>query len=296
MRRALALTLLLAAPASAGSELRSAGMSWYRAGRYDRAILAFTQVVRMSPRDGLGWLWLGASAYRAGRYDLAVASLRRALALRPADPNAMLWLGYAFLAQGQPHRARQVLETLQQVAPRSLPAWYARWWLRATREVGRVSTPWLDPRTYAWLARRYNPRLPPAEAERIGHALLFYARQFNVDPRLVTAVVVIESAFDPRATSYAGAQGLGQLMPGTARSVGVRRPYDAIENLYGTVRVLRGLLQHYGYHALPLALAAYNAGRGAVAAYGGIPPYSETQWYVYNVISLYRRFLDGRGL
>lgn len=293
---AVLLFLLVATPAWGQDDPYARGVRWYQLGQFDRAVEAFTKGAGRRPHDGLGWLWLGASAYRAGRHDLAEVALRRALVLRPHDPNAMLWLGYTYAAQGRKAEARATLDRLQQIAPRSPAAAYARWWLRSTNSIRPAPGRWLDPATYAWIARHYNPQLTPSEAVRIGQALLAYARQFNVDPRLVTSVVAVESGFNPKATSYAGAQGLGQLMPTTARSVGVRRPFDPVENLYGTVRVLRGLLLHYGYHQAPLALAAYNAGRGAVARYGGIPPYSETQWYVYTVLSLYRRTLDGRGL
>jgi soluble lytic murein transglycosylase-like protein len=76
--------------------------------------------------------------------------------------------------------------------------------------------------------------------------------------------------------------------------VGVRDPFSIEENVYGTVRVLRGHLDRYGFDNVALALAAYNAGSGAVRAHGGIPPYAETTWYVYNVMSLYLRLLRAR--
>ncbi|MCB8931914.1 MAG: lytic transglycosylase domain-containing protein [Chthonomonadaceae bacterium] len=115
------------------------------------------------------------------------------------------------------------------------------------------------------------------------------------------AMLMVESGFDPGATSRTGAMGLGQLMPGTARGMGVGNPYDSIENLYGTVRLIRGHLDKYGkqtgnagsYESLVLALAAYNAGGGAVARHGGVPPYRETQNYIRKVIALYER-LSGR--
>ncbi|MER3465739.1 MAG: hypothetical protein C4340_00490, partial [Armatimonadota bacterium] len=103
--------------------------------------------------------------------------------------------------------------------------------------------------------------------------------------------------FNPSATSYKGAMGLGQLMPGTARGLGVRNAYDTYENLYGTVRLVRGHLDKYAsvgpngqkYADLVLALAAYNAGSGAVKRHGGVPPYRETQNYIRKVIDWYKR-------
>ncbi|MCS7172192.1 MAG: lytic transglycosylase domain-containing protein [Armatimonadetes bacterium] len=269
------------------------GVSWYRAGRYGDAVGAFFGVVRRHPGDGLAWTWLGASAYQAGRFRVAQRALERAVRLRPRDPVALLWLGYARAALGDHRGAQGLFQRVIQLAPASPAVRYALWGVRAGRAWDPSRYAAVDPRTYAWMARSYNPRLSPEEALRIGTALVGYARGFNVDPRLVAAVIAVESGFNPRAVSRAGALGLGQLMPETARAVGVLRPFDPVENVYGTVRVLRGHLERYGYHNLPLALAAYNAGRGAVAFHGGIPPYSETQWYVYNVLSLYRRILDG---
>jgi soluble lytic murein transglycosylase-like protein len=113
------------------------------------------------------------------------------------------------------------------------------------------------------------------------------ARRHGLDPELVMAVAGIESAFQPRAVSSKGAQGLMQLMPGTARDLGVADPFDPAANLDGGTRYLRDLLARYDGD-LPKALAAYNAGPGAVAKHQGVPPYKETREYVKKVLRRYR--------
>jgi len=116
-----------------------------------------------------------------------------------------------------------------------------------------------------------------------------YSQKNNLDADFVRAVVKQESGFNPKATSHCGAQGLMQLMPGTAKGLGVTNPYDAEDNVKGGTKMLSNLLKTYGGNK-ELALAAYNAGGGAVKKYGGIPPYAETQRYVKNVLSMYDKF------
>jgi soluble lytic murein transglycosylase-like protein len=114
------------------------------------------------------------------------------------------------------------------------------------------------------------------------------ARRHGLDPALVLAVVAVESGFRPDAVSPKGAQGLMQLMPGTAQALGVGDAFDPQGNLDGGVRHLSGLLALYGGD-LRRALAAYNAGEGAVARHGGLPPYRETRDYVRKVLERYER-------
>jgi len=121
------------------------------------------------------------------------------------------------------------------------------------------------------------------------------AERHRVDHRLVESLVEMESGFDPNAVSARGAMGLMQLMPEVARRYGVLDPFDPRQNLDAGVRHLRGLLLEYGAD-LGRALAAYNAGEGAVARYAGIPPYRETQDYVRRVLYRYRQRVEGPAL
>ncbi|MBC5823911.1 MAG: lytic transglycosylase domain-containing protein [Candidatus Eremiobacteraeota bacterium] len=146
---------------------------------------------------------------------------------------------------------------------------------------------------YVAAIRYFNPGIDAYDAYRIVTAIGREARAEGVDPRLVVAIVATESGFDRTARSRAGAMGLGQLMPETAAGDGLTDTADIDQNVRGTVLTLSGNLRHYG--RLPLqrryvdAIAAYNAGTGAVDRYGGVPPYDETIRYVWKVVVLWRR-------
>jgi soluble lytic murein transglycosylase-like protein len=112
------------------------------------------------------------------------------------------------------------------------------------------------------------------------------ARQHDIEPRLVQAIVAVESNFNPQAVSHAGAQGLMQLMPSTAARYQVTNPFDPRANIEGGLRYLKDLFRLFPGD-LQRVLAAYNAGENAVRQYGGIPPYPETQQYVRRVLALY---------
>ncbi len=114
-------------------------------------------------------------------------------------------------------------------------------------------------------------------------------RNHGVSPGLVKAVVHAESAFDPDAVSHKGAQGLMQLMPATARQLGVDDPFDPWQNIDGGTRYLSSMIQRFKGD-LSLGLAAYHAGERAVRRYSGIPPYRETRRYVKKVLSLHKRY------
>jgi hypothetical protein len=155
-----------------------------------------------------------------------------------------------------------------------------------------------DPR-YGFVRREPEPAKPatPEPGAAVGrgvrafaHVIRAAAERHSVDVRLVEAIVQAESAGNPSAVSPKGARGLMQLMPERAAELGVRDSFDPAQNVDGGVRHMRDLLQRFGGD-VTLALAAYNAGEGAVRAYGGVPPYAETREYVRRVRALY----DGAG-
>jgi soluble lytic murein transglycosylase-like protein len=111
----------------------------------------------------------------------------------------------------------------------------------------------------------------------------------GVAPGLINAVIMAESAGNPSAVSSAGAEGLMQLMPGTAAACGISDPWDAQQNVECGSQYLHGLLERYNNN-IELAVAAYNAGPGAVDEYHGVPPYAETRAYVDRVLTAYRDY------
>ena len=145
---------------------------------------------------------------------------------------------------------------------------------------------------YAAALRAFGPALGDAEAVRLAERVIVRADAAHVDARLVVALIAVESAWRPGARSRAGARGLGQLMPGTAAALGVD-PDDPAANVDGTVRYLAAMVARYAGAApadrYALAIAAYNAGPGAVARYGGVPPFAETRLEVRRVLGVWRR-------
>jgi murein DD-endopeptidase MepM/ murein hydrolase activator NlpD len=129
-----------------------------------------------------------------------------------------------------------------------------------------------------------DARIPAEYAGLVNDA----ATTHGVSAPWLAAMLQAESAWNPRAVSSAGAQGLGQLMPGTARRLGVTDPFDPAQNIDGAARYLKQQYEHFG--SWELALAAYNAGPGAVIRYGGIPPYAETRAYVPRVAALAEQY------
>jgi soluble lytic murein transglycosylase-like protein len=154
----------------------------------------------------------------------------------------------------------------------------------------------------ARLLERFNDRQPGSAsalapgantllASSFDNLISQAANRYNVDQDLIRAVIKVESNFDPNAVSHAGAKGLMQLMDATADSLGVENSFDAAQNIEGGVAYLAQQLRRF-HGNTELALAAYNAGPGAVMRHGGIPPIAETQKYVSRVLSYYKSSED----
>lgn len=153
-------------------------------------------------------------------------------------------------------------------------------------------------RIYTNAIKGFNRKLSDSEAETVARSIIGFSLRYKLDARLVCAVILAESHFRLDATSRCGAQGLGQLMPGTAAGLGVSNAYDPVQNVYGSVRYIKGMLDRMSgnkqfndltWNDLALALAAYNAGPGAVRKHGGVPPFRETQNYVRRVTAIYKK-------
>jgi len=147
-----------------------------------------------------------------------------------------------------------------------------------------------DARYMPVILRTPYPKAPSRVPSYRGYdgLILLNARANDVPPALVKAVIAAESMFDSEAVSHAGAQGLMQLMPETARALGVNDPFRPDENVRGGTEYLRAMLDRYGDFSR--ALAAYNAGPTAVDRHHGVPPYRETRDYVRRVLTYYRHY------
>lgn len=270
-----------------------------------------------SPSSGSGGGYSGPLAYRQGkpmRPDVALAFDRMAAAARGAGLS--LSINSAFRSDAEQARLFAQHPDPKWVAPPGTslhrygteldlgpPGAYG-WLARNSRRFGFI-------KRYAWEPWHFgfgaNPRDVPAQygagsrdvkggsyvgatglpswvPERYRRTIVDAAQQFNVQPLLLAAQLKAESDFNPNAVSSAGAQGIAQFMPGTARSVGLTNPFDPRASIMAQAKLMGLLIKQFG--SIPKALAAYNAGPGAVQKYGGIPPFAETQSYVAKIIGL----------
>lgn len=237
---------------------------------------------------GPSWAREVESAFRAGRYLEAAAAAIRAHSAAPRDAASAAWAGVSLALAGHPSRARPWLLRAAALDPGGRTGALARAWLASAAAVydGRREA------VIRRLASSANPRLSSDQAAWIARAVVFAAWLHRIDPLLVAAVVHVESGWNHAARSGAGALGLGQLMPSTARGIGVD-PRHPLHNLIGAARLLRGHLDAFRGYPDPLAsaLSAYNAGSGATRRAGGAPPYPSTARYVADVVSLYLRLV-----
>src|SRR3954447_23542238 len=136
-------------------------------------------------------------------------------------------------------------------------------------------------------ARRLSTKLADMPDEGLEPMIARHSDAQNLDPKLVRALIQAESGYNVKAVSNKGAIGLMQLMPDTASELNISNPYDPDQNIKGGTMYLRQMLDHFA-GKVELAIAAYNAGPGAVEKHGGIPPFAETRDYVKRVLSLWR--------
>jgi soluble lytic murein transglycosylase-like protein len=148
-------------------------------------------------------------------------------------------------------------------------------------------------RIYDALARSFNPKLPPAQSAEIGAAIVAASRANGLDPRFLSSIIAVESGFNPYSVSSSGAMGLGQIMPFNLRGLGITNAWSPTQNIHGSAKMLRKSLNEYKGRAdaTLLAVAAYNAGGGAVRRAGyKVPNGSQVQRYVWKVYNQYKAF------
>jgi cell wall-associated NlpC family hydrolase len=233
------------------------------------------------PSSGLDCSGLVQRAYADLGYDLPRVSYEQAKAGRPvasldqAQPGDILAFGSPVHHVGIYLGDNQMIEAPRPGLDVRIGPVY-----ETPAAIRRIVPDAISAVTPAWVTRTARVAAGTPYSELFEAA----AQKYGVSPTLLAAVARQESGFDPTATSPAGAQGLMQLMPATARGLGVSNPFDPAQAVDGAARLLSSLLDRFG--STPLALAAYNAGPGAVLRYGGVPPYPETTNYVRSVMSM----------
>jgi soluble lytic murein transglycosylase-like protein len=255
------------------------------AGMLVAAALATGSISAAVAADPHDLLTAGWRAYQAGDMANAEAAFALAATAAPASATPAVWLGAVLMARGDRAGAKRWFQAALLKHPTMAEAGYAQAWLT------RLGVDTEQPRWHigtleglAQFVRASNPRLSWQQALWVANAIRTAARDEGIDDRILASVLYIESRFEHQSISPAGAEGLGQLMPGTAAGLGVD-PRDPWQNVLGAARLLRADYGELG--SWPLTLAAYNAGSGAVRRWGGIPPYAETQWYVWAVLWVY---------
>lgn len=198
----------------------------------------------------------------------------------------------------QPRGALTSRSGSSRVTPASSPVSAARV-VSALSPGGQAALP-----RYAMFVQRWNKRLSDNEAQTIAASILHFCEHYDVDPRLMVALIIAESDFRPETTSHKGAMGLTQLMPDEVQRLKLSNPYDPVQNIYASVFLMKERLNKYSGGAasgelqmnqIILALASYNAGMGAVKKYGGVPPYRETRNYVKKIERIYRQLCGETG-
>jgi hypothetical protein len=257
--------------------------------------LAYRQGKPMRPDVALGFDRMAAAARADGVGLIVVSGFRSdaeqaALFARNPDPR---WVA-------PPGKSLHRLGTELDLGPNAAYGWLARnagrfgfvkryswepWHFGYTRNPGSSSVGFGTPGGDGRATRAAQSFVPPRYAPMLARA----AQRWQVSAELLAAQIYAESNFNPFARSGAGAQGIAQFMPGTAHAYGVANPFDAADAIDGQAHLMHDLLARFA--SVPLALAAYNAGPGAVAACGCIPPYTETQAYVAKIVGL----LGGAG-
>jgi soluble lytic murein transglycosylase-like protein len=199
----------------------------------------------------------------------------------PSWATPAVWLGAVLVAEGDRTDAAAWFRASLGRRPTMAEALFASEWLARLGVSSPPRSEWRGADRLAGFVHAANTRLSADQARWVAGALRAAGADEGVDVHLLASVLYVESRFNHQSISSAGAMGLGQLMPGTAQGLGVD-PRDPWQNVVGAARLLREDIDEF--HSVPLGLAAYNAGSGAVRRWGAVPPYPETQWYVWAVL------------